>query len=93
MRKYSVGQNVRLQTEFRDDTGTLYTPTTVTLKTEAPDGSETTQASLQNPSTGVYYKDVQATAPGTWQWRWTGSGPSGKEAADEGFYYVNRSPF
>ena len=90
---YAVGQNVRLSTEFRDDTGALYNPTTTTLKTEDPTGTEVSQASIVNPSTGVFYKDVEATAPGTWHWRWLGDGPSDKKSSDESFYYVQRSPF
>jgi len=92
-KRYKVGQNVRLQTEFRDDTGALYNPTTTTLKTEDPAGIEVSQASIVNDSTGVFHKDVEATLPGTWQWRWLGDGPSGQKASDEGFYIVSRSPF
>ena len=88
---YEVGDSVRLEVEFRDSAGALADPTAVQVKVEDPAGTETTYTDETKDATGLYHKDVTATAPGTWQYRWEGSGAL--VAISEGSFYVKRSAF
>lgn len=82
MSRYPLGQPVRLSTTVRDTTGTLVTPTTLTLlvKVAAVDGTSTTTGTYTSPvqdSTGTYHQDVPATdltATGHYQYTWTATG-------------------
>jgi hypothetical protein len=74
-REYDTGEAVRIRTTFTlDDVPT--DPTTVTLYVRDPSGNTDThnQGTLVNPSTGVWYKDVEADEPGTWSARMVGTG-------------------
>jgi VCBS repeat-containing protein len=83
---YVRGQAVRLTGTFRDITGTLANPTTVTLTVARPDGTNPATAPLTSVSTGVYAFDLTLDAEGTWAYRWAGTGAV--VAATEGAMYV-----
>lgn len=88
---YEVGDSVRLEVEFRDATGALADPTAVQVKVEDPSGTETTYTDETKDAVGQYHKDILASAPGTWHYRWEGSGAL--VAISEGFFIVKRSAF
>lgn len=75
---YEVGEPIRLTSRFEDVDGTATDPTTVTLTITAPDGTTTIitspAAALHNPSTGEWYYDLTPDAPGTWTYRFAGTG-------------------
>ena len=63
---------------FRDDTGALVDPLTVTLSTTAPDGTPTdySLAQLTREATGLYFTYVDTTdQPGVWAYVWSSSEP------------------
>ena len=74
---YLEGSTIRLQATFAVSS-TNTDPTTVTLKTENPSGTQATYtyalAQVTKSATGVYYKDVTPDAVGTWVYRWIGTG-------------------
>jgi hypothetical protein len=73
---YDIGDVKRCQATFTDVNGALANPTTVTLIVREPDGNETTilQASMTNPSTGVWYYDFAIAKAGRHVERWIGTG-------------------
>lgn len=95
-----VGDTVRFSVEFRDASDQLADPSAVTFRWKLPDASGGTEASyvyvtdaeLVKSATGQYYVDLAISDdPGTWKWRWVGTGALG--AADEGFVIVQPSEF
>lgn len=74
---YDKGDVVRLTGTFTVD-GVATDPTTVTLKVQEPDGTETTYtyalATVTKVSTGVYRKDITIDESGYWYYRWEGTG-------------------
>jgi len=70
--------------------GVATDPTTVTLVMTTPSGGASTYiyslGQVTKSATGVYYKDVDNSERGWWQWHWEGSGAC--DQVDEGHYYV-----
>lgn len=88
MTTYDVGDLVRLAVEFTDADGAPADPTAVSLRVKH--GSTTdVYTDAETDSTGAYHKDVEATAPGAWSYRWIGTGAV--QAAEEGRFFV-RTP-
>jgi hypothetical protein len=72
---YAVGSVVRLPATFRDATGALYSPTTVTATVTKPDGSSTTSSPITADSTGIYHYDYTTTTlPGLYPHYFSGTG-------------------
>jgi hypothetical protein len=91
MNTYAYGSTVRISTTTVFTTGGVATdPTTVTLKVEQPDGTETTYTyaggTVAKANTGSYYKDVQVSQHGTWTYKWIGTGAVA--AVDEDSFHV-----
>lgn len=82
MTTYTYNTTIRITGTFAvSDVAT--DPTTVTLKTKSPSGAVSTYtyalSQVTKSATGVYYKDVQLTEAGTWQYRWSGTGAVASE--------------
>lgn len=76
---YVVGTTVELPVEFRvTATGALADPTTVTLKTVAPDGTITTytyaSANVVKDAIGIYRGIFTPNDDGEWRYEWIGTG-------------------
>ncbi len=88
---YISGNKPRLSIAFKNVAGTLTDPTGVRFVIRAPGGGETiyiygTHAALVKDSTGNYHVDFEVIAPGTWTYRFEGSGDL--IAADERKFFV-----
>lgn len=93
---YDRGDSVRITAEFRSLSGTLTDPTTVVFKLRSPRGAVTrleygVDTALVRESVGRYYSDVDLNLPGTWCYRWEGTGTL--QAAEEGTIVVEQSNF
>lgn len=93
---YIVGQVATLSASFVDDAGDPINPTTVTLRIQVPDGTETayvygTDVDLIRDSTGEYHRDYELTTKGVYFWRWEADG--NVVGADEGYLFVKRTQF
>lgn len=91
---YDVDDGIRLSVAFTvSDVNT--DPTTVTLKVQEPDGTETpytyTLAEVTKSAVGVYYKDIIVDSSGAWFYRWEGTGTV--VAATEEYFHVRTSEF
>jgi hypothetical protein len=90
----TVGDLVRITGTF-SVAGVATDPTTVTLKVRTPSGAVSTYTyaggGVTKDATGVYRRDVSATEPGRWLYRWEGTGTA--EAAEEGSFDVEMSAF
>jgi hypothetical protein len=72
---YAVGSVVRLPATFRDATGALYSPTTVTATVTKPDGASTTSSPITADSLGIYHYDYTTTTlPGLYPHYFSGTG-------------------
>lgn len=101
MDSYDIGDVVSIRTYsaagegFKDAAGTLADPTTVTLKIEEPDGTETTYtyalAQITRDSAGRFSKSYTPDQSGVHHYRWVGTGTVG--AAFEGAFFVRESRF
>jgi hypothetical protein len=71
-----AGTSVRLTGTFRNISGTLTSPTTVTLTIQPPDGAADLTPSPSLSSTGVYTYDLDTTgkAAGLYRYRFDGVG-------------------
>lgn len=94
--RHYVNDLVRIETNFQNVDGTALDPTTVTLLTMSPSGTETTytyaDGEVTRESAGVYYYDLTPDESGRWAWRWQTTG-SGTTMAYEGSIVVQYSPF
>lgn len=90
---FDIGDRPIITVTFRDEAGTLTSPSTVVFGYVKPDGTEVVgQSPLDNPSTGVFrYRLPTLDAAGVWTWR--GKGTAGLIAADEGSFTVRPSAF
>lgn len=92
---YDQGDGVRLKATFKNLTGTLVDPTTITLKTVDPIGGLATYTygggTVSKEGTGIYYKDMDLTSvsPGWYFYRWVGTGSA--TAAQEGKFYIREA--
>ena len=78
MNSYVQGQLVRIWLRFKNASGTLTDPTTVTVKVEDPSGNTDTYtyalSQVIKDSTGVFYYDVTVDEKGVWYYRGVGTG-------------------
>jgi hypothetical protein len=93
MSDYQKGSDVTCSVIFRNSSGVITDPTTVTFKVKNPAGTITTYTSgvdvaLVHDSTGHYHVDVDANASGTWAYRFSSIGVV-KSAAEDTFTVVN----
>jgi hypothetical protein len=91
------GSPFRLTNTYTDDTGDYVDPTTVTLKTIDPNGTEATyvygtDTEVGRSGTGRYFADITLSRGGRWFYRWITTG-DGTAIANEGDILVQRSPF
>lgn len=90
MPTYDKGDYIRLTGTWRNDSGALVDPTTVTLKIQTPDGSITplTFASgyVVKDSVGVYHYDYLCSSQGNYTYRWEGTGNA--IASGQGSFFV-----
>lgn len=90
-----IGDEVRFSMEFKDANGAFADPTTVTLRTRQPDGTEVSVVSPTPPvikdSTGKYHADLTMTQSGRFHWRWVGV--SIVNVVEEGFINVKATAF
>lgn len=91
---YDKGTTVTLWANFTVS-GTLTDPSTITLKTRAPDGTTNTytyaSAQITKDSAGIYHKDVLVDQAGNWGFRFEGTGTAA--GAKEGDLHVRASRF
>lgn len=74
-----IGTGVTTTQEFRDESGDLADPTTVTMTVREPDGTTTTYVYLTDPEVerdaeGVFSFSIVPDAAGLWGFRWLGTG-------------------
>jgi hypothetical protein len=84
MARYSTGQPVRLSTTVRDVTGTLVSPTAITLTISKPDGTTQSYSSPASDGTGLLHQDIPVTdlgQVGHYQYKWTSTGTGAGESA------------
>jgi hypothetical protein len=83
---YQVGDLIAVETTFRNEDGTLTTPTTRVANVIKPDGTETAIVPTVE-STGVLRATLPTfDTPGIW--RWYIAGTAGLIAADQGSVFV-----
>lgn len=95
--KNYVGTEIRITLTITDDACVATDPTTLKVKTHAPNGVVTTytygtDAALQRQTTGIYIFDVTPNAPGRWDYRLETTG-TGTVITKEAHFYVQDSPF
>lgn len=92
---YDKGDLITLWAEFKDKAGAAADPTTVTLKTRAPDGTIAVRSPLTNPSTGRYEYDLSLTGldAQTGRWRYQFSGTGTVQAVEVHEFVVRTSEF
>lgn len=93
---FDVGDLVRCAGEFRDLNNVLVDPSTVKFKFRKPDKSITeytypSSVQLVKVAVGKYQVDLDATATGTWFYRFFSTGSA--QAAGEGEFRVAVSKF
>jgi hypothetical protein len=75
---YDVGDSVRLDVDFTDLDGAAADPTAISLVIRNPKGVRATYTyaggHVTRTGTGAYYYDTTANEPGTWHYKWTGTG-------------------
>lgn len=90
---YDLGDIVRISAAFAVD-GTPTDPTTLTATYRSPAGVKTTltygvDSALEQDSVGNYHLDVTASLPGTWRYRFAGTGLAA--GVGEGQFFVRAS--
>lgn len=88
---YQRGDLVRCAGAFANAAGTPIDPAVVRFEFTAPDGVVTTytygtDAQLVRDSLGIFRVDLNATARGTWLYRWFSTGTG--QAAEHGEFTV-----
>jgi signal peptidase I len=87
---YDVGDVVRVNVNFKGDTGPDVDPSVVTLSIWHPDGSITdhvygTDPGVIKDNVGDYHYDILIVAEGLHQYRWVGSGAVAPGAGESSF--------
>lgn len=86
---YDVGDLVRVSATFKRGAA-LDDPTTVTLKIRKGDGTSATYTyalgQVIRDSLGIFHADISLDVPGTWAYRWEGTGPT--QAAGQNTFVV-----
>lgn len=80
----AIGNIARLSCTFTDDTGTAVDPTTITVQYQSPQGTTTTQTPIRD-SVGAYHYDLALTQPGTYRYRFIGTGIVTAQSEDRRF--------
>jgi hypothetical protein len=96
---YTVGQEIELSVEFKDDADDFTDPSTVTLIRKNPAGTESSHVygvdgGVLKSATGRYTYKMTATTnaeKGRWHYRWKGTGAL--IAADESEFDVTPTAF
>lgn len=95
MNSYQVGDQVRVSVAFTNTAGTAADPTTITLLVKQRQRAVATYTfaagQVTKTATGAYYRDVDVTEEGIWDYRWVGTGAV--VAAAEGSFNVPDSQF
>jgi len=96
MNEYPFGTAVKVEDAYRTPAGTLYDPTTVIVKIQAPDRTETSYtygvgADVVKDSTGKYHLWLLPTQVGRYGYRFKGAGP--QAVANEKYFTVIGSIF
>lgn len=91
MNTYDVGDKVRIACKFTDVDDVETNPTVTVFKFTDPSGNTITYTydtddELERDSTGNFHVDITIDEPGTWYYRWIGTGTV--VAAEEGSFYV-----
>lgn len=80
---YNVGDQTRLEARFFDSSNQLSDPTTITLKVKTPGGVTTTYTfgggTINRDATGIYFKIIDLTEAGIWNYQWSSTGFVGVE--------------
>lgn len=79
VKTYPNGQTVRLSLHYTDGACTPVDPDDLTLKLKAPDDTVQTlvyltDAEIVRDDVGEFHADIAFTMPGTWHYRWEGTG-------------------
>ena len=91
---YTVGDLVRVQGTLSDAAGVAIDPTSLLIKVRDPSGVVATltyPADITQSATGVYIADINIDDDGCWRYRFESSGTG--QAAQEGFFIVEKSRF
>lgn len=92
MKNYDLGDIIRTGVTFTNSAGVVVAPDAVTYKFRKwllDPSSVTNVTSIANPSTGVYYADIDTSsgmAEGEYRFRWQGTGANA--AAGEGAFKI-----
>lgn len=92
---FDIGDTVRLKVDFTvidEETGqkVLTDPTTVVCKVYSPTGVTTTPSYVRL-SQGKFKVEFIVNQPGTWYFRWEGTGAV--QATEPGEFYVRKAAF
>ncbi len=86
---YDVGDLARVSATFKRGAA-FDDPTTVTLKIRKGDGASATYTyalgQVTRDSLGIFHADISLDVPGTWVYRWEGTGPT--QAAGQDTFVV-----
>lgn len=85
MATHDIGDVVKLTGTFKNASGTLTDPDTVTLTVLEPDGTTSTPTASSS-STGIWTANVTIDQSGTWRYRFEGTGAV--VTAEEGAFDV-----
>lgn len=96
LQEFDLGDAPRVIVTFRDFSGVLADPTTVTVKIKKGDGSIVTKlfgtdVEVVKDSAGIYHIDIDTDMSGTWTVR--GEGTGAVKAAIEQRFKVKESDF
>ncbi len=87
---FNIGQQVRITGTFKDSSGTLTNPTSVSFSYKEGGTTTTyvygTDAELVRDSTGVYHVDITPAAAGRIEWRLWSTG--NLVQAEQGSFYI-----
>jgi|SRR5690606_12147698 len=87
MREILIGNGVTSTQEFKNSSGVLTNPTSVTVTVREPDDTKTTYTYGTDPevvrdSTGIYYISIVPDAAGPWGFYWLGTGTVPRSTED-----------
>lgn len=70
---YELNTLVRMWAAFTDLSGVPADPTAVLIFLRHPDGTQSSPP-ITRAGVGSYYADMETSAPGTWIYKWQGTG-------------------
>ena len=86
----NVGNISRLSCTFTDQSGAPADPTAVTVQVRPPQGSVSTYTPTRD-GVGAYHYDLTLSVPGTYWYRFIGTGAVTAESADRSFVVPDAS--